>query len=160
MILIYIWLLTLESQVSYGNVMRRRLDELCEAVDGINIPTLVSVRNVMSYTQRKNQSALPKSLEDVNVADGDFVFQEGSIVMMISQPMIFLLEGKSCFYYQALNPESHLAAECIYADGTFKVAPRPFLQLYTVHVLKEEAMICCAYFCLPSKTEEVYRKMW
>ena len=77
--------------------MRRRLDELCEAVDGINIPTLVSVRNVMSYTQRKNQSALPKSLEDVNVADGDFVFQQGSIVMMISQPMISLLEGKSCF---------------------------------------------------------------
>lgn len=41
-----------------------------------------------------------------------------------------------------------------YADGTFKLAPSLFAQLYTIHALSGGRTIACIFALLPAKTEE------
>ena len=53
-----------------------------------------------------------------------------------------------------------LDATTVYADGTFYVAPKLFTQLYTIHAyVANKTMICCAYFLLPGKTQEIYMRV-
>ena len=48
-------------------------------------------------------------------------------------------------------------SETWFADGTFKVVPQLFFQLYTVHALRNGYLIPCAYGLLPNKQENTYR---
>ena len=45
------------------------------------------------------------------------------------------------------------------ADGTFKIAPSIFYQLYTIHALVHGNLVPCVYALLPDKREETYRDM-
>ena len=51
-----------------------------------------------------------------------------------------------------------LLRECnsLYADGTFKIVPDHFLQLYTLHVEKDGFLFPCVYALMTSKSEENY----
>ena len=138
---------TASLKASYTKVARARQEALGNIADPISIPTLESVRTVLRYQVRKElQHPVPQSLEEVNVADNEFVFQDGNIIMMVAPKMLELLGDPN--------------TDCIYGDGTFYIAPRHFHQLYTLHVMRGDAMFCCALFCLPGKTEDIYRKMW
>ena len=46
-----------------------------------------------------------------------------------------------------------------YCDGTFKVVPEHFFQLYTIHAQKDGYIFPCAYALLQAKTEETYERM-
>ena len=46
-----------------------------------------------------------------------------------------------------------------FADGTFKVVPKQFFQLYTIHAEKDSITIPCIYALLSNKTELAYRKL-
>ena len=46
-----------------------------------------------------------------------------------------------------------------FGDGTFKVVPELFFQLYTVHTKIGVNYPPCIYFLLPDKTENTYRRM-
>ena len=46
------------------------------------------------------------------------------------------------------------------SDGTFKAAPRLWVQVYTIHALVSGFLIPCAYALLPNKTTETYATMW
>ena len=46
------------------------------------------------------------------------------------------------------------------ADGTFKVCPRLWRQLYTIHSVSQGYCIPCVYALLPNKTQEKYTRMW
>ena len=46
-----------------------------------------------------------------------------------------------------------------YADGTFKVVPEQFFQLYTIHAEKGSTIIPCIYALLTNKTQATYRKL-
>ena len=53
------------------------------------------------------------------------------------------------------------------ADGTFKVVPSLFAQLYTVHALvggtypfRDVHLLASIYILLPGKSSSYYRKMW
>lgn len=45
-----------------------------------------------------------------------------------------------------------------FCDGTFKVVPSLFYQLYTVHALCNGIVVPLVYGLLPNKTEETYRR--
>ena len=45
------------------------------------------------------------------------------------------------------------------ADGTFKVAPTVFEQLYTIHASEHGQVFPCVYALLPDKSEQTYRKL-
>lgn len=46
-----------------------------------------------------------------------------------------------------------------FADGTFKVAPTLFCQIYTIHAIKCNMVLPLVYALLPDKREETYRRM-
>ena len=46
-----------------------------------------------------------------------------------------------------------------YGDGTFKVVPELFFQLYTIHTNIGNNYPPCIYFLLPNKTEDTYQRM-
>ncbi|KAF0756011.1 MULE domain-containing protein, partial [Aphis craccivora] len=48
----------------------------------------------------------------------------------------------------------------ILRDGTFYVCPAHFEQLYTIHVLHKSIYVQVVYCLLPSKTTDIYVKMW
>lgn len=43
-------------------------------------------------------------------------------------------------------------------DGTFKVTPSIFFQVYTIHVMYKDAVVPLVYALLPNKTEETYQR--
>ena len=47
-----------------------------------------------------------------------------------------------------------------FMDGTFKVAPRLFKQLFTVHVMLEGKVIPCAYALMASKSKRSYQRVF
>ena len=46
-----------------------------------------------------------------------------------------------------------------YADGTFKICPELFYQLYTIHGQKNGQIFPSVFCLLPNKTEETYMRM-
>lgn len=53
----------------------------------------------------------------------------------------------------------HLAQSTVLlVDGTFKVTPPLFYQLYTVHAVLHGVVMPMAYGLLPSKSEDTYRR--
>ena len=46
-----------------------------------------------------------------------------------------------------------------FMDGTFKVVPQVFYQLFTVHALQADRVIPCVYALLPNKTGQTYREL-
>ena len=55
-----------------------------------------------------------------------------------------------------------LLRECnsLYADGTLKIVPDHFLQLYTLHVEKDGFVFPCVYALMTSKSEENYLRLF
>ena len=52
-------------------------------------------------------------------------------------------------------------AEHVFVDGTFKVVPELFFQLYTIHARSALGNVLpCAYVLLPNKTRETYNRMF
>ena len=46
-----------------------------------------------------------------------------------------------------------------FADGTFKVTPNLFYQVYTIHAIKCNTALPLVYALLPDKREETYRRV-
>ena len=44
------------------------------------------------------------------------------------------------------------------ADGTFKVTPKMFYQLYSIHVSLSGIAPACIYAFMPNKTEKIYHR--
>src|SRR5688572_17336502 len=45
-------------------------------------------------------------------------------------------------------------------DGTFKVIPELFFQLYTVQCLSPESIVPCWFVLLPNKTQATYSRLF
>ena len=47
-----------------------------------------------------------------------------------------------------------------FGDGTFKVCPQIFFQIYTIHAQINGRILPCIYALLPNKTEETYTRLF
>jgi len=52
-----------------------------------------------------------------------------------------------------------MASRHWFADGTFRVTPAGFDQLYTIHALRDGQSFPCVYALLPGRSQEVYRRL-
>ena len=99
----------------------------------------------------------PKSLKDFTV-EGDFSLTSGG--------QRFLLHDSGCeavkrvLVFASDEGLRHLASEqSWYMDGTFKMSPKIFRQLYVIRAKLSISAVTCCYALLPDKTEESYKEM-
>ena len=74
----------------------------------------------------------------------DSVVGDSNRIIMFARPKVLLILKTS---------------ESWYADGTFKVAPQQFYQLYTIHAEKDGYIFPCVYVLVTGKTELIYNRM-
>ena len=97
--------------------------------------------------------AVPKNFNEVDV--------QGSWALALNKKQ-FLLHQETGMLIFATDQglEFLIRSKSILSDGTFKTAPPPFLQIYTLFGATTEWKIPVVWALLGSKTEEIYSKMF
>jgi hypothetical protein len=110
-----------------------------------------AVRNVRV---RKNvTSAIPRLREEIIFPEEFTVTENGDHFLLYdSGPR----NDRILIFSTARNINLLATAQHWYADGTFKVVPPLFLQLYTIHGIQDNVAIPLIYALLPNKTEQIY----
>ena len=70
--------------------------------------------------------------------------------------------GDDRFLMFGTRQNKEVLAECEVwmADGTFRVCPLLFTQMYTIHGCQNGFTFPCFFVCLPNKTKRGYLRMW
>ena len=127
----------------------------------INLPRIENLRRTIR-SQRQDDAAQPAQPAD------------RAAVPAIPFPYNETLNGEQFLLYDsgvgdiarilifATNQSVQLLAtsEDWFGDGTFKVCPEIFFQLYTIHAKVNQRVIPCAYALLPDKTQQTYTRFF
>lgn len=123
--------------------------------ESLSYKAVTNLTKSYKRVRMSKQPPLPRSLGEVFVALSEFDFSQLDVDIFVNDPetKIVLLASREGL--------SHLASsENVLGDGTFKFCTKFFFQLYTVHGVGENGMyIPCAFFLLPDKKEDTYKKM-
>jgi hypothetical protein len=76
----------------------------------------------------------------------------GSTFVRIKEPDFILFAAQEDIHFLFSNQHW-------FADGTFRVTPEGFDQLYTIHSLYNGQVFPCIYALLHGRTETVYRRL-
>ncbi|CAF1028088.1 unnamed protein product [Brachionus calyciflorus] len=92
--------------------------------------------------------------------------------ILIPEPLQFTIKGENFLLYDSGNMDYErffifgtrknleiFENNHIFCDGTFKVCPKLFVQLYTMHALVEGCPVPVLYVLLPRKNQAIYEKM-
>ena len=126
----------------------------------INLPALHHIRrNIRLQRQVNQQLPIPANREDVpelplqyqrSYANEQFlIFDSGQgdadriFIFGTNQSLQLLSQSQNWF-----------------DDGTFKVCPQIFFQIYNIHAQINGCMLPCIYVMLPNKTEETYTRLF
>ena len=126
----------------------------------INLPALHHIRrNIRLQRQVNQQLPIPANREDVpelplqyqrSYANEQFlIFDSGQgdadriFIFGTNQSLQLLSQSQNWF-----------------GDGTFKVCPQIFFQIYTIHAHINGRILRCIYVLLPNKTEETYTRLF
>lgn len=125
-----------------------------------NLPSLSTIRRNIRHI-RQDRDLLPNPISRADIpelppqytvtANGDpfLIFDSG----VGDQERFFVFASPQAL--QLLANSEHW-----YADGTFKVCPEVFYQLYTVHGQRNGAIFPCVFALLPNKTENTYNRLF
>ena len=91
--------------------------------------------------RRQDISVLPNNYQVTNRGDSFLLFDSG--VGDVNRLIIFATND--AIRLLATNPHWFM-------DGTFKVCPEIFFQIYTIHVLINHQVFSCVFALLPNKT--------
>ena len=116
-----------------------------------NVPTLPSLQTTLQRSRRKRLPPMPSTIDDVCLT-GDWARTlKGEPFVLGSEDNIHVLATDTNVTFLA-------EADELYMDGTFKVSPRLFYQVFMVHAFKHGKQFPFAYCLLPNKTKETYVK--
>ena len=148
-----------ETQDPVQVILGRELGGISEAA-AINLPALHHIRrNIRLQRQANQQLPIPANREDVpelplqyqrSYANEQFlIFDSGQgdadriFIFGTNQSLQLLSQSQNWF-----------------GDGTFKVCPQIFFQIYTIHAQINWRILPCIYALLPNKTEGTYTKLF
>ena len=97
-----------------------------------------------------------RSLEELVIPNKLLQRNDGDFLLFDSGPG----EGRILLFGAASNLVALRNAEVWGSDGTFKVCPRLWIQVYTIHAVSEGYCIPCIYALLPGKSQGAYETMW
>ena len=110
------------------------------------LPSDEAIRKRLQRSRRKDQPPLALTLEDLNI--------QGNHLEEVNSAEIILM------FATAANLHHLGKADVWYGDGTFKVCPKLFYQLYTIHAEVHGQILPLVFSLLPSKSKKCYRFMW
>lgn len=128
-------------------------DELIQA----SADSAGALRQAVYRERRKLFPTLPKSRQEAqeSLASVGFTSSRGEDMICVNDVNTGLV---------ILATKDGLSTLCsttdAYGDGTFKYAPKHFLQLYTLHGCRDGTYMPCVFALLPSKERLVYKQMF
>ena len=126
----------------------------------VNLPSVTTLaRNIRAARQERNvppnpqtRMEIPELPEEYQVTSGGEQFLAFDSGVGDDQRMFIFASPQGL---QALGNSEHW-----FADGTFKVCPEVFYQVYTVHAENGGRIFPCIFALLPNKTEVTYRRLF
>ena len=118
-----------------------------------------SIRKAIYHKRRKNYPPFPDSLTCAILQlrkmeeNGGIKFKQEKFVHAPDDLQFICITTKA-------NINVLLQCEDVFVDGTFEYAPKYFMQLYTIHGLKNGYYLPLVYFFLIDKCKETYIQMW
>ncbi|XP_018495402.1 uncharacterized protein LOC108864374 [Galendromus occidentalis] len=145
---------------AYSGVLAVSVNTLRDAHDdeeiGAAIPGFNSVRSILQRERAKVRPLLPQSREEINLDDQWTKTSTGANFLLFDDGSINRILGFSTNDLII----SLCEASTVFMDGTFRVVPTIFSQLYTIHGFFRVQMAPFAYFLLPDKSKETYMRMF
>lgn len=124
-----------------------------------NLPSTSTLRRNIHKVREDNMPPNPLSREEIPEIPLDFQNTSAGERFLIFDSGVgdrdrILIFG-SDIGLQLLNESEHW-----YGDGTFKVCPEIYYQLYTLHAQRNGSIFPCIFALLPNKTEVTYRRFF
>lgn len=118
---------------------------------------MINIRQNIYYQRRQLQPKLPKnSFEVMQVLD------TLHLETIKNEPFLAInnVEDQIIIFSCTSNLQHLCESEKIYLDGTFTYCTKFFLQLFTLHIIKNGHYIPLAFCLLPNKLEKTYKKLF
>ena len=122
----------------------------------VNMPSLDNIRRNIRYQRQDNPLSNPLHRNDIPA----MLTHEYQVTSM-EEPFLLLDSGvddPERFFIFGTNRGLQLLGQSQhwYADGTFKVCPQVFFQVYTIHAQVNGQVLPCVFSLLPNKVERTY----
>ena len=119
-----------------------------------------SLENLACVAKRKKSSKKPRRPRDdcelsstwTKILSKEIEVHGGSLVQQVENNVVMLGSEKG---FQLLRDN----CKQIFGDGTFKFSPAGYVQMYTIHIYKNNKYIQVAYFLLKNKFYRTYNTM-
>jgi hypothetical protein len=135
---------------TYGNINvadEREIDHL---------PSMNAIKSSLYRSRAKRLPGVPHTRAEVNL-EGEWTQTIDGRDYVLANDGI---DDRLIIFGTMQNLRLLCHAATIFMDGTFKMAPEMFCQVYSIHIWHLEIMIPVAIGLLPSKTQETYSRMF
>ena len=137
--------------------VRRVYDEVIEidSGDSDDCPAFSNVRSRIKRFRSEFIPGIPKSIQDV-VFDGDWAKTwKGRTFLSHQENNV----GIAVFTTKKLLKALH-KADCLYVDGTFRTAPKPYQQFFTMHGKLNGFVVPLVFVLMTGKSSYQYRRVF
>lgn len=120
------------------------------------IPDFVCMKSTIQRARAKERPVLPTSASDLILDDRFTKSHDGE------RFLLFQTSGDPKIIAFATNwmLEKLCLCDDVFSDGTFRVSPLMFTQLYTIHGMVNGAICCLIFVLLPNKNSETNEIMF
>ena len=140
-----------------AQIVRRHVQASSSAVC-LKLPEMDSLRKAVNRTQRQHLPANPDSLDDIRDLPNEFATLDGR-PWLIHDTGHGHPERQLIFVSTEGLRQLHGSSYWI-SDGTFRVVPRIFTQLYSIHADIQGKFFPCVYILMSSKSEATYTTLF
>ena len=129
------------------------------ATTAVNLTALMDIkRNIRRHRFDNNIQPIPLHRQDIPVIPQTYQLTNGGAQFHLfdsgaeDENRILIFSTQEAIQLLARN-------EHWFMDGTFKLCPQIFHQIYTIHTLINNPVFPCLFVLLPSKTENIYTRL-
>ncbi|XP_018496452.1 uncharacterized protein LOC108864738, partial [Galendromus occidentalis] len=123
---------------------------------GATLPMYGSVRSALQRHRAKDRPTLPQTLADI-ILEGQWATTKLGVTFLMID------DGTTDRMLGFLTEEALTilcGATAVFMDGTFRIVPSLFCQLYSLHAFFRGQMMPLAYFLLADKEKDTYIRMF
>ena len=127
----------------------------------VHLPIVGNLRRtIRSQRQTRNHYPIPASREEIPEIPNEFRFLENGEEFLLYDSGAGDVVNRILMFgtHQNLQPLNN--SEQWFVDGTFKVCPTLFFQLYTVHAQNNARILPCIFRLLPNKFQATYTEFF